>query len=165
MAQIRFATDLFPYLLSKETRQREMGLLILRRAVPEEFYSGLLASMALKDPDPSIRSQAIKDLGASKNKTTLETLNAITKDTSRPQAERDVARQAEATVTANYEAVKACDLNNDGRVDGIDVQIAINQANGIAPCTADLTIKGKCSVTDVQRVISASMGMPCVVTR
>ena len=58
----------------------------------------------------------------------------------------------------------ACDLNSDGMVNALDVQIAINQALGINACsTADLTGNGQCTVVDVQRVINASLGGACTV--
>jgi hypothetical protein len=56
----------------------------------------------------------------------------------------------------------SCDVNGDGVVNGIDVQLAINQALGVSPCTtADLQQTGVCTVVDVQRVINASMGGTC----
>jgi hypothetical protein len=57
----------------------------------------------------------------------------------------------------------SCDLNGDGAINLLDVQSAINQALGIAPCTtADLQQTGQCTVVDVQRVINASLGSACV---
>ena len=57
-----------------------------------------------------------------------------------------------------------CDMNGDGSVDVLDVQIAINQALGLAPCTnSDLQQNGTCTVIDVQRVINAALGGACVV--
>jgi hypothetical protein len=57
-----------------------------------------------------------------------------------------------------------CDLNNDGKVDAHDVQIAINQSLGYAPCgSADLNGDGKCTAVDVQRIVSASLGAACQV--
>jgi hypothetical protein len=57
-----------------------------------------------------------------------------------------------------------CDLNSDGLVNATDVQIAIDQALGITPCTnADLIGNGQCNVVDVQRVINATMGAACKV--
>jgi hypothetical protein len=62
--------------------------------------------------------------------------------------------------------VPTCDLNGDGKIDAVDVQIAINQALGLSPCnTADLLQNGQCSVVDVQRVINASLGGACLVGR
>ena len=55
-----------------------------------------------------------------------------------------------------------CDLNTDGAVNSQDVQLAINQALGVAPCTsADLMQSQQCNVIDVQRVIAASLGGAC----
>ena len=55
-----------------------------------------------------------------------------------------------------------CDLNGDGSVDIVDLQLAINQASGKAPCgNADLNGDGRCDVIDVQRVINAAIGGAC----
>jgi hypothetical protein len=55
-----------------------------------------------------------------------------------------------------------CDLNNDGKVDAQDVQLAINQSLGYATCgSADLVGNGKCTTVDVQRIVSASLGAAC----
>jgi hypothetical protein len=56
----------------------------------------------------------------------------------------------------------SCDVNGDGVVNAVDVQVAINQALGLSPCTtADLQQTGVCTVVDVQRVINASLGGSC----
>jgi Right handed beta helix region len=56
----------------------------------------------------------------------------------------------------------ACDLNQDGVVNSLDVQIAINQTLGISSCTnANLDGSGTCTVVDVQRVINAALGLSC----
>jgi hypothetical protein len=58
----------------------------------------------------------------------------------------------------------ACDLNADGVVNNLDVQIAISQALGNTPCTgANLPQSGQCNIVGVQRVIIASMGGSCKV--
>lgn len=58
----------------------------------------------------------------------------------------------------------SCDVNGDGAVNVLDVQLAINQAMGLASCsTADLQQNGVCSVVDVQRVINAALGQACVI--
>lgn len=65
---------------------------------------------------------------------------------------------------AGQASVISCDVNGDGVVNVLDVQIATNQALGMLPCTtADLQQNGNCSVTDVQRVIVASLGGACKV--
>lgn len=52
-----------------------------------------------------------------------------------------------------------CDLNGDGKIDAKDVQIAINQSLGMAPCTtADGT---GCDIGYVQRVMTAATGGGC----
>ena len=54
-----------------------------------------------------------------------------------------------------------CDLNHDGTVNVLDVQLMTNQALGITSCTNDLTQTGTCSVLDVQRVVNAALGGSC----
>ena len=56
-----------------------------------------------------------------------------------------------------------CDLNADKAVNVVDVQLAINQALALVPCTtADLQHNGQCNVIDVQRVVNAALGGACV---
>ena len=56
----------------------------------------------------------------------------------------------------------SCDLNSDGVVNVLDVQLAINQVLGYATCgSANLIGSGQCTVVDVQRIISASLGASC----
>jgi hypothetical protein len=57
-----------------------------------------------------------------------------------------------------------CDLNQDGQVNILDVQLATIQVLGIVPCTsADLTQSGSCDAVDVQRVIIAALTGVCVI--
>jgi hypothetical protein len=56
----------------------------------------------------------------------------------------------------------SCDLNSDGKVNVLDVQLATNQALGNTTCSSgDLNGDGQCSIIDVQRVVSASLGASC----
>jgi hypothetical protein len=60
--------------------------------------------------------------------------------------------------------VSACDVNGDGAVNVLDVQNAIAQVLGMAPCnTADLDRNGVCNIVDVERVINAVIGGSCIV--
>jgi len=61
-------------------------------------------------------------------------------------------------------ATSPCDLNSDGVVNVGDVQIAVNQALGLAACTMNLDGTGVCDITDVQRIIAAALGGACIVT-
>ncbi len=59
-------------------------------------------------------------------------------------------------------ATVSCDLNNDGKVNVLDVQLATNQTLGYAACgSADLNGDSKCTIVDVQRIISTSLGAAC----
>jgi hypothetical protein len=55
-----------------------------------------------------------------------------------------------------------CDLNSDGVVDALDVQISINKTLGLSACgSGDLTGSGTCTVVSTQRVINAALGSAC----
>jgi len=56
----------------------------------------------------------------------------------------------------------ACDLNQDGKVDAADVQVAINMSLGVSVCTANVAGSGVCNVVMTQRVINASQGAACL---
>jgi hypothetical protein len=59
-----------------------------------------------------------------------------------------------------------CDLNGDQLVNVIDVQVAINQSLGVAPCgTADLNRDGQCNVIDVQLEINSVLTGSCAATQ
>jgi hypothetical protein len=65
------------------------------------------------------------------------------------------------TVTYAGSAV-SCDLNGDGKVNVLDVQLATNQTLGYAACgSADVNGDSKCTVIDIQRIISTSLGAAC----
>jgi len=67
-----------------------------------------------------------------------------------------------ANVMPGSGATISCDLNADGKVNVLDVQLATNQTLGYAACgSADLNGDSKCTVVDVQRIISASLGAAC----
>lgn len=54
-----------------------------------------------------------------------------------------------------------CDLNQDGQVNVLDVQLITNQVLGLSACTDDLAGSGSCSIVDVQRVVNAALGASC----
>lgn len=56
-----------------------------------------------------------------------------------------------------------CNVNGDGATNVVDVQLAVNQALGLAPCTSDVKQDGACNVLDVQRIANAALGGACVV--
>jgi hypothetical protein len=54
-----------------------------------------------------------------------------------------------------------CDLNQNGTVDAVDVQLAANMAIGAAPCTANVEGAGICNVAIVQRLVNTILGGTC----
>ena len=55
----------------------------------------------------------------------------------------------------------SCDLNGDGIVNVLDVQLMVSQALGTAACTNKLDGAASCDVIDVQRVVNAALGGAC----
>ncbi len=60
------------------------------------------------------------------------------------------------------QTTNACDLNKDGSVNKADMDLAVNMALGLTPCTSTLLGAGVCNVVVVQRVANAALGGPCV---
>jgi hypothetical protein len=58
-------------------------------------------------------------------------------------------------------AVSPCDLNGDGIVNVLDVQLMVSQALGTTACTNRLDGGATCDVIDVQRVVNAALGGAC----
>lgn len=56
-----------------------------------------------------------------------------------------------------------CDLNQDGAVNIVDVQLAADMDLGVLTCTADIDGAGVCNSTVVQRVVNTALGQVCVV--
>lgn len=61
-------------------------------------------------------------------------------------------------------AVNACDLNSDGVVNVLDVQLAINMYLGLTTCTADIDTLDVCNTDVVNAVATAALGGTCAVT-
>jgi hypothetical protein len=64
-------------------------------------------------------------------------------------------------VSAWAQALNACDLNKDGSVDLADVQLSVNMALGLAPCTSTILGAGVCNIVVVQRVTNAVLSGMC----
>lgn len=59
------------------------------------------------------------------------------------------------------QALNACDLNADGVVNVLDIQLAINMTVGLATCTANVTAPGVCNIAVIQRVTNAVVTGSC----
>jgi len=65
-------------------------------------------------------------------------------------------------VNANSAQAASCDLNNDGVVNILDVQVEVNAALSLGVCgIGDVNGDGVCNVIDVQRVVRAALGLGC----
>jgi hypothetical protein len=90
--------------------------------------------------------------------------NWISAQTQNQTLQNDYPTWAILPRAATIPPPSACDLNQDGNVDILDVQSAVNQAIGQTPCTnANLRGTGSCDVVDVQRIVNAALGGACVV--
>jgi glucose/arabinose dehydrogenase len=54
-----------------------------------------------------------------------------------------------------------CDVNADGATNVLDVQILINEAQGVIPPVHDLNHDGVVNVLDVQKATNAALGLGC----
>jgi hypothetical protein len=60
------------------------------------------------------------------------------------------------------QALNACDLNGDGAVNILDVQLATNMVLSLAPCTANVIGAGVCNIVVIQRVVNAVVKGTCL---
>lgn len=65
-------------------------------------------------------------------------------------------------LSVRAQALNACDLNADGKVDINDVNLAVNMALGTAPCTSIVMGVGVCNIVVVQRVTNAAVNGTCL---
>jgi hypothetical protein len=66
------------------------------------------------------------------------------------------------TLDATMSPSNTCDQNNDGAMNVVDVQLVVNQALGVTPCTTgDLQQNSRCDVLDVQRAVNAVLTGVC----
>ena len=65
-------------------------------------------------------------------------------------------------VSARAQALNACDLNKDGAVNIVDVQLSVNMALGLTPCTSTVLGAGVCNIVVVQRVTNAVLSGTCL---
>lgn len=68
------------------------------------------------------------------------------------------------TILQTGSTVMSCDLNADGSVDVLDVQMAVSFALGTQACPASLTVSGACVINagSVDRVVTAALGGACI---
>jgi len=55
----------------------------------------------------------------------------------------------------------SCDVNGDGTVNVVDVQLITDMDLGLAPCTANIAGPAVCTPQVVQTVINAALGQAC----
>ena len=55
----------------------------------------------------------------------------------------------------------ACDVNTDGSVNVVDVQLVTNMYLGTTPCTANIAGLNTCTPTVVQTVVNTALGGTC----
>ena len=60
------------------------------------------------------------------------------------------------------QALNACDLNGDGAVNILDVQLATNMVLSLAPCTANVIGAAVCNIVMIQRVVNAAVSGACL---
>lgn len=58
-------------------------------------------------------------------------------------------------------AASACDVNLDGNVNVVDVQLVVGMAVGAAPCSVNILGPGVCTSDTVNRVMTAALGGSC----
>jgi hypothetical protein len=76
-----------------------------------------------------------------------------------PDARQSLGTAMHQLTSWSGSAPSPCDVNGDGTINVADVQLEVNMALGINPCTNP---SGVCTVVSVQRVANAALGGTCV---
>ncbi len=71
-----------------------------------------------------------------------------------------IAVLGQTAMTAS--SANLCDLNSDGSVNVIDVQLAVNMSLGLTSCGANIEGSNVCNSDVVLRVVNAALGGQCV---
>ncbi len=58
----------------------------------------------------------------------------------------------------NVQLLSVLDINSDGLVNYLDVNLMVDQVNGLTPCN-DVTGDGKCDLADIQAIINKGLGL------
>lgn len=100
----QLTAQLVQHLVSKEAAQREVALVALRAAVPEEVCEKVVAVLARQDVDANVRARAIEVLSDSSTPEAAKTLATITHDATRSSSERNLAASSSIEVAARQAA-------------------------------------------------------------
>ena len=57
--------------------------------------------------------------------------------------------------------INACDVNHDGMINIVDIQLVIDQLLGLQPPTSDINGDGQVNDLDLQIVVNAALGRGC----
>lgn len=79
------------------------------------------------------------------------------------RADADVQNRNATSARALATPANACDLNQDGTVNIVDVQLGTNMYLGTTACTATVEGAGVCNQDVVNRIKTAALGGACVV--
>jgi hypothetical protein len=101
LQESRFTTELLTHLLSTDSAHRQIAIIALRETVSTKVSDSVLAVLAQRDSDSSVRATAIQQLGTSSNRSVAQQLSAIASDPARPSAERTLARRASGSIAVN----------------------------------------------------------------
>ena len=101
LQESRFTADLLTHLLSTDSAHRQIAIIALRETVSAKVSDSVLAVLAQRDSDSSVRATAIQQLGSSSDRAVAQKLTAIAADPGRSNTERTLARQATGTIAYN----------------------------------------------------------------
>jgi hypothetical protein len=90
----QMSVQLVNHLISADEIQRQIAIITLRQSVPPQVYDSIVQVLARRDQDSGVRTEAIKQLAASRSPQVTQTLRAIVADYDRPTSERQLAARA-----------------------------------------------------------------------
>jgi uncharacterized caspase-like protein len=100
----RLTADLLNHLLSTDSAHRQIAIIALRETVTTTVSDNILAVLAQRDSDSSVRATAIRQLGTSSDRGVAQQLSQIAADPARSTSERALATRATGSIAYNSAA-------------------------------------------------------------
>jgi hypothetical protein len=97
----RLTADLLNHLLSTDSAHRQIAIIALRETVTTTVSDNILAVLAQRDSDSSVRATAIRQLGTSSDRGVAQELSQIAADPARSTSERALATSATGNIAYN----------------------------------------------------------------
>ena len=160
LQESKLTADLLTHLLSDDAAHRQIAMIALRETVSSGLADSVLAVLAQRDSDKSVRAAAINQLRSSSDRTVAHTLGVIAQDQTLTSSERSLASEVGTTVAYNALVDKntflALALDGKSRFGGGTNSLTSTLTDIIAG-KADVNHDGKTTVSELGSYLKLSI--------